>query len=537
LLETLAEAVTIRDPNDRILYANRAALQHLGFDTLEELQATSLHAIMDEYLVFDEHGRTLTMSDVPSVRLLRGQAAAPLLMNTINQRTGVSRWERLKTTPLRDADGRLAAAVTIIEDLTAVKTAEVHTRILADSGRILSSTLDYEQTLRNVAQVVVPGLADWCIVELIDEYGRRHPVVVTHRIAEKQELVRALQAFEPQELDPESTPGRVFYSGKPELFFEIPDEQLVRSARSEEHLRLMRQLSLRSAAVVPMRVPSRIIGVMTFLMAESRRRLTPDDLELAEQLGRRAAVAVENARLHTTLAGVAHTLQKSLLPNELPDVPGWEIASLYRPAGAEERIEVGGDFYEVFNSGASSFALIGDVTGHGVTAATLTSLMRYGARFASRLEPQPAAILRRLDEELRQRTETELCTALCARIEERSMMVASAGHPPALIIDGDGVVTESPQPGPLLGAFEDSRWQQSTVSVRPDQLVLLYTDGVTETAGAHDRFGAGRLRRLLSEHARLAPSELLHRLDQALDEFRGGSANDDVAALALRPRS
>ncbi len=117
---------------------------------------------------------------------------------------------------------------------------------------------------------------------------------------------------------------------------------------------------------------------------------------------------------------MAHTLQQSLLPNELPDVPGWEIAALYRPAGAEQRIEVGGDFYEVFDAGTSSFALIGDVTGHGVTAATLTSLMRYGARFASRLEPQPAAILRRLDEELRQRTDAELCTALCVRIEERA---------------------------------------------------------------------------------------------------------------------
>ncbi len=536
LLETLAEAVTIRDPNDRILYANRAALRHLGFDTLQDLQATSLHSIMDQYLVFDEHGRELTMNDVPSVRVLRGQTAEPLLMNTINQVTGEARWERLKTAALRDANGELAAAVTIIEDLTAVKTAEVHTRILANSGRILASTLDYEQTLRNVAQAAVPDLADWCIVELLDERGRREPVVVTHRNEDKLELVRALQAFEPEQLDPQSAAGRVFYSGKPELFFEIPDEQLVRSARSEEHLRLMRQLELRSAAVVPMRVPTRIIGVMTFLMAESRRRLTPDDLDLAEQLGRRAAVAVENSRLHTTLAGVAHTLQKSLLPHELPDIPGWEIAALYRPAGAEQRIEVGGDFYEVFNSESSSFALIGDVTGHGVTAATLTSMMRHGARFASRLEPQPSAILRRLDDELRQRADPELCTALCARIEDGAMIVASAGHPPALIVDADGSVTESPEPGPLLGAFEDSHWEQSTVSVGPDQLVLLYTDGVTETSGASERFGSERLRRLLSEHAREAPSALLRSLDEALVEFRGGAAEDDVAALALRPR-
>jgi serine phosphatase RsbU (regulator of sigma subunit) len=274
---------------------------------------------------------------------------------------------------------------------------------------------------------------------------------------------------------------------------------------------------------------------MAFCTAESLRRLTHDDVALAEQLGRRAAVAVENSRLHTELAEVAQTLQQSLRPRDLPDVPGWEIAALYRPAGSEPRIEIGGDFYEVFSSGTSSFALIGDVTGHGVAAATLTSLMRYGARFASRLEPQPAAILRRLDEELRRQPGGVLCTALCARLQPRRLVVCSAGHPPALIVDAQGTITESPEPGPLLGAFADADWQQNSVEVSPDQMVLLYTDGVIETAGAQERFGTERLRELLAQHAGLSPAELLTRLDEALSAFRGGSASDDVAALALRP--
>jgi serine phosphatase RsbU (regulator of sigma subunit) len=276
---------------------------------------------------------------------------------------------------------------------------------------------------------------------------------------------------------------------------------------------------------------------MTFCSAESLRRLTHEDVELAEQLGRRAAVAVENSRLHTELSRVAQTLQQSLLPGDLPDVPGWEIASLYRPAGAEQRIEIGGDFYEVFSTGAASFALIGDVTGHGVAAATLTALMRYGARFASRLEPQPAAILRRLDEELRIRPEGVLCTALCARLHERRLAVCSAGHPPAMIVDSEGRVSEAPQAGPLLGAFADANWEQTTIEVGADQLILLYTDGVIETAGANERFGAERLRRLLFEHPRLSPSETLARLEDALTTFSGGVTSDDVAALALRPRA
>jgi serine phosphatase RsbU (regulator of sigma subunit) len=529
--------VTIRDPDHKILFANRAALDHLGFKTLEELQQVSLDSIMDEYIVHDEHGQSLSMSDVPSVKLLQGLPAEPLLMHTVHRRTGEARWERLKAALLRDSDGRVAAAVTIIEDLTAVKTAEVHTRVLANSGRILASSLDYEQTLHNVAQVAVPDLADWCIVELIDEHLRRQTVVVEHRRPEQRERLGRLRAFEREQLDPKSAVARVFRSGEPELFFDVPDERLLAAARSEEHLQLMRELGIRSAVVVPMRVPSRTIGVMGFFTAESLRRLTHDDVALAEQLGRRAAVAVENSRLHTELAGVAQTLQESLLPNQLPEVPGWEIAALYRPAGDEQRIEIGGDFYEVFGTGSASFALIGDVTGHGVTAATLTSLMRYGARFASRVEPHPAAIVRRLDEELRDRPEGVLCTALCARLHENSLVLCSAGHPPAMIVDAQGAVTESPEPGPLLGAFKDADWPQDTLPVDASGMVLLYTDGVIDTTGLEERFGSERLRAFLSENAGLGPAQLLGKLDETLATFRGGSANDDIAALALRPSS
>jgi serine phosphatase RsbU (regulator of sigma subunit) len=289
--------------------------------------------------------------------------------------------------------------------------------------------------------------------------------------------------------------------------------------------------------VVPMRVPSRTIGAMSFFTSQSGRRLTDEEVALAEQLGRRAAVAVENSRLHTQLAEVAQTLQHSLLPSELPEVPGWEIAALYRPAEVEQPIEVGGDFYEVIEIGEGALALIGDVTGHGVAAAAVTSLMRHGARFASRLEPDPVAILRRLDDELRRRKGSAMCTALCAALHQGNLIMCSAGHPPALIVDRAGTVIEAPAPGPLMGAFADGTWHQEPMPVSSGELVLMYTDGVTETMGDSDRFGAGRLRRLLSEHAGASPEHLLAALDDTLQEFRGGVLTDDIAALALRPRA
>jgi len=129
-----------------------------------------------------------------------------------------------------------------------------------------------------------------------------------------------------------------------------------------------------------------------------------------------------------------------------------------------------------------------------------------------------------------------MCTALCARIQECRLVVASAGHPPALRVSANGDVTEAPAPGPLLGAFEDAEWRPETWSVAPGELVLLYTDGVIETASASgEGYGIARLRRFLSAHAKVAPRPLLQALDAELHRFRGGEVTDDIAALALTP--
>ncbi|MGI8713251.1 MAG: SpoIIE family protein phosphatase [Solirubrobacteraceae bacterium] len=535
LLDSLGEAVTVRDLDGRLVYANRAAREALGLASLQDLHRQPLQTVIQQYLLHDEHGKLVTLDDFPSERVLRGEPAEPLLIHTVNQSTGESRWELLKATPLRDPAGQTIAAVTVVENVTAVKTAEIHTRVLAESGRILAASLDYQQTLRNVANAAVPALADWCMVELVDHAGVREQIAIAHRDPAMRALAVRMRELEPAEPQPHQAVGRVIATGETLLFFDVSDEHLVRVAQNDEQLEILRALAIRSALVVPMRVSSQTMGAISFFTSESRRRLTDDDVSLAEQLAHRAAVAVEHARLHTRLTEVAETLQQSLKPSELPDVPGWEIAALYRPADAEQRIEVGGDFYEVFDTGSTRLALIGDVTGHGVAAATLTALMRHGARFASRLEPEPAAIIRRLDEELRERTGSSLCTALCAALHDRSLELCSAGHPPAMIVGRGGEVRESPSPGPLLGAFQDGEWEQESLSLADGDLVLLYTDGVTETTGDDDRFGSRRLRTLLSAHAGRSPDELLAALDAELERFRGGPRNDDVAALALRP--
>jgi anti-anti-sigma factor len=246
-----------------------------------------------------------------------------------------------------------------------------------------------------------------------------------------------------------------------------------------------------------------------------------------------AAVTREYRRAEEAERDIADTLQQSLLPEAAPSIAGWEIATLYRAAGAAE-VQVGGDFYDFFQTDAGWTVILGDVAGKGVEAAAMAALVRHGARFVSRTEPGPAAILARLDEALRQRTALSLCSALCVRFHADRLLLSSAGHPGPLIVSGSGRIREIGGGGPLLGVSASPRWPERSVSVGQDETVLLYTDGVTDTRGASERFGLRRLSTLLVESAHCAPAELLAELELALERFQVGPQSDDTAALALR---
>jgi hypothetical protein len=185
----------------------------MGFSSLDELQRRPPGSIMGDYLVTDEHGMRLTMDDIPSVRLLRGEPVDPLLIRTVHRASGQLHWNVLKASALHDADGEIGATVMIIEDVTVVKNAELRSRFLAEASRQLASSLDYAQTLRNVAWAAVPQIADWCGVDLVDERGRRERVVAAHRDPDKLVLAERLREFEPPRLDPQQGIGRVVRTG------------------------------------------------------------------------------------------------------------------------------------------------------------------------------------------------------------------------------------------------------------------------------------------------------------------------------------
>ncbi len=427
VMDALAEAVTIRGPEDRLVYANRAALDRLGFDTVEELRNADPQALMGLYEIAGEDGREIGMEDLPSVRLLRGEEPEPLLLRFVHRATGEEQWALLKATAVRDATGAVEAAVTIIEDVTAATRAALRMEFLARASQILAASLDYQETLRNVAGLTVPQIADWCAVDLFTADGAREPVAVAHSDPTKLETASRLRAYEPEKLNPDRGIGRVWSTGESLLYTEVPDELLVAAAVDDEHLRLLREVGMRAVLIVPMKARSRTIGALTMVSAESGRTFDRADLDFAEQIAERAALAVENARLYRERSEVARTLQRSLLPEALPEIPGWEIAALYRPAGHGN--EVGGDFYDFWEIDGEWLMMIGDVTGKGVGAAALTSLVRHAAWTASDFDPRPVQVLARVDAALKRRPALSVCTALCLRISGDRATIAAGGHP------------------------------------------------------------------------------------------------------------
>ena len=271
----------------------------------------------------------------------------------------------------------------------------------------------------------------------------------------------------------------VLLTGAPELYQEISTEQIKEVARDEHHSELLRALGLRSMLMVPLRLPRRVVGVMT-LATDIHAGDWHSAMSSWPRSSAGGTVAVENSRLHTALATVAETLQQELLPSPLPSIPGWDLAGLYRPTQTEQRIDVGGDFYELFSDGEQWFAIVGDVTGKGVSAASLTALLRYGARVACRTEHSPAAVLTSLDEALAQRPKLATATGLCLQLNDDHVIASSAGHPPAIVVSADGILREVPQPDPMLGAFRDVARHDERVSIHSDEILVAYTDGVTD---------------------------------------------------------
>lgn len=532
VLGSLAEAVTVQDKSGQTVYANDAAARLLGADSREELLRAGPGQLAARFDITTEDGRPVTTFDLPGTRALAGEATEPLITRSIERATGRVYWLLTKASLLRDATG--AYAVNIIEDITEAKEAEQRQRFLAQAGQVLAASLDYERTLERIAELAVPDLADWCAVDLCTDHDGFQLVALAHADPEKVAMGREMRRRWPPDADTETGMPAVARGGPAELHTDISDALLAGSITDPEELEAARAIGMRSVMIVPMRAGEERLGAITFVAADSGRTFDADDLAFAEDLALRAGTAVQNARLYAGQLRVAQTLQASLLPERLPLLAGWETSAAYE--AGERGADVGGDFYDIAPTPDGHLVFLGDVTGKGVDAAALTALVRHSVRTAARFDPRPSAVMALVNEVLLEQPRIAPVTLVCGLISsadgEVRLTVAAAGHPRPLL-KRDGTVCELGRHGVLLGALRGMRWSEDTVAVEPGDVIVLYTDGVTDTPGEHERFGPERLTDVVAA-APDAPPLLVGRLEEALREFQVGTFADDRAVLVLR---
>ena len=404
---------------------------------------------------------------------------------------------------------------------------------VSDRGGTLRETLDA------VCEVIVPEVADVCAIDLIGPNGAERVAVRVGPGGGE----RAIEGFAGRRPSPPEWMRSGSGSGLEPRFIERMSEEDLRGlAHDDGDFEFLRSVGISSAITVALRARGRLTGALTLGVAWSGRRYRRDHAEFASVLSGRVALTLDNAGLFSDLerserarAEIAETLQHGLLPPPLPNIPGWSVAASYRPAGSEN--EVGGDFYDAFPAAGGWVLVIGDVTGRGAKAASVTAQARYTLRTAAALTGDPLVALATLNRALLARGDSALCSVAALAISEnphKPVRVAVAGHPPPLLIDGEQIA-ELQGSGPVLGAFADADWPLEYVPVERGQQLVIVTDGIAESIGDGGRFGERRRQSELRGAA--SPVQVVQRLEGALQDFTGGRLDDDVAILALTPVS
>ncbi|MDQ4001565.1 MAG: PAS domain S-box protein [Actinomycetota bacterium] len=530
----------------RWLRVNRRLCDIVGYEKAEMLGLTFQDITHpDDLEAHLEYGR----------QLLAGEIGTYSMEKRYYKKDGSIVWINLTVSLVHPPSDEPRYFICVIEDITERKRIEEAQRFLAEAGTTLSSSLDYRTTLARVARLAVPFLADWCVVDVLEKDGSLDRLAVAHQDPEKVALVQELQKSYPPDPDAPRGVGQVLRTGRPELGPEITESLLEEAARDAEHREILGELGLKSYMIVPLVARGRTLGAISLISAESGRRYRQAELGLAEELARRAALAVDNARLYRDRAQVARTLQEGLLPSRLPEVPGVEVGLCYLSAG---EVDVGGDFYDLFETrmvgqnstsepSSSWVVVIGDVSGKGAEAAAVLALARYTIRALAMRESHPSDVLTGLNEAmLRQRREHDdhkFCTATYARLETNEgntkggaqVTVCCGGHPPPFVLKADGSIHKVGQPGRAIGVFDDMNLTEQEASLSPGDALVLYTDGVVEAQSPDGLFfGEERLVTLLRSSVALDAATIAGRVESAVLDFQGQAPRDDIAVLVLR---
>ncbi len=296
ILEGIRDGITVQDRRGRLVFANGAAVLIHGFASVDAMVGRSPDELNEYVELLDEHGNPFPLDQLPGQLALSGADPKPILVRMRDRRTGREWWSLLRAGAVRDHQGVPDLVVSIWNDITMRRRQEEATVMLAEATALLSMSLDYEKTLNNLARTLVPRLSDWCGIDLV-EGGQIRSVAIAHADPAKVIMARELRQKYPPDLTAARGVAGVVRTGRPELYPQIS------VALDDPHLppdyrELLRALEVRSAMIVPLRVRERTLGTMTMVSSRMGRAYDEEDLTLAEELGRRAGIAIENALLY-----------------------------------------------------------------------------------------------------------------------------------------------------------------------------------------------------------------------------------------------
>jgi serine phosphatase RsbU (regulator of sigma subunit) len=411
--------------------------------------------------------------------------------------------------------------------------------LLAEAGGLMEDALDQRQRATHLAHLAVPSLGDVAMVDMLTPSGLIERLGAQSDGSEVAEVMVKLRKDAPIDPNGPHPVAEVIRTGNTMYLDELSDEQIDEIAPRENERATLRRFRFRSCVILPLGARGSVLGALTLWIMRPAKAFDDTARRTAKRLADRAALSLDNARLHEQQTHIASVLQHSLLPRSLPEIAGFEASSRFLAAG--DAYEVGGDFYDVFRTGSSAWtAVIGDVCGKGPEAASLTALARYTVRTATTPESTPSDVLRALHNSISSdRDDFRFCTAALARIQapvnggDAHVTVALGGHPHPIVLRNNGQVESIGEPGTLLGVLPSPSVADVDSTLSPGDSLILYTDGVLDVEDRAKRGDPDWLKDQIAVATGKGAEEIAERLAQAAIERHGGRLRDDIAILVL----
>jgi serine phosphatase RsbU (regulator of sigma subunit) len=407
--------------------------------------------------------------------------------------------------------------------------------LLAAAGGAFDRSLDPLQTMRTIAEVVVPRLAPMCTIDLL---GEDATIIDTVTVSERPDLVESFERLRAtNQVDaPSENPVARAIGSREVVLSDLSGAHLF-DIDTPEAAHFVAHSGYRSIVAIPLIARGRVLGALSFLYPDPASRHDAEHTALMRDLANRAATALYNANMYVARTNLARTLQRSLLPETLPILKRLALASAYHPVG--EGNEVGGDFYDVFTTPLGCWLAVGDVCGKGPEAAAVTALVRHSIRAFAFVRASPAQVLGAVNEvmlghALAQRFATVVLARLDLSSEPVKAVVAGAGHPPPILLKSGGI-TECPATrGTMLGVRSGSNVSDLTFELQPGSTLVLYTDGLLDAGAPRRELTPLELCHILAAHTGAAPHAVVQQLERLALSSGAGRLRDDVAIVAAR---